>query len=84
MRKFFFLAVLLLFPVLLSSGQVTGGTLRGKVADTARAVILGAGVSATGPDGKEHRAETDNSGEFRLNLPPGQYVVRVTLSLIHI
>lgn len=78
MTRVLFALFLLLSVAVLSAGQGTGGTLRGKVTDTAGAIILGAGVSATGPDGKETRAQTDGSGEFRFNLPPAQYVVRVT------
>lgn len=59
-------------------GQPANGILRGKVADTAGAVVLGASVSVAGPDGKEISAKTGNNGEFRVELLPGKYTVRVT------
>ena len=48
------------------------------MADTAGAVVLGASISVTGIDGKELSVKTAGSGEFRVDLPPGKYTVRVT------
>lgn len=78
MKRVLFLFISLFFSDAIAFGQTATGTLRGKVADTADAVILGAGVSVTGADGKQVTAQTDNNGEFRLSLPPGKYTVRVT------
>jgi hypothetical protein len=55
-------------------------TIQGIVVDTAGAVIPGATVSATGPNGEFVSAVTDISGQF--NLPasvPGQYNIKVEL-----
>lgn len=78
MKRVLLLLVSIFFTDAIAFGQTANGTLRGKVADTANAVVLGAGVSVTGADGKQVTAQTDANGEFRLNLPPGKYTVRVT------
>lgn len=53
--------------------------LRGQVADELGAVVVGAIVTVVSADGVEKTVITDKAGDFVFNdLPPGQYVLRVT------
>lgn len=56
--------------------QSQTSTLSGKVTDQTGAVIPQATVTATGPDGKESTATTNQEGSFQINsLAPGTYNV---------
>lgn len=70
--------MLALVAVNIAAQRPVTGTLRGRVIDTAGAVIVGAGATAIGTDGLEYNAQTNQSGEFTLNLAPGIYNVQVT------
>ena len=60
-------------------GQQTNGNLRGRVIDVAGAVIVGANVTVTAVNGREHTIQTNQAGEFSFtNLAPGKYVVRAS------
>lgn len=72
-----------LLMVVLSTGigfaQNTTGNIRGVVRDQSGAVIPGAKVSATAPDGKVQAAATADDGTFSIrSLVPGAYSVEVT------
>jgi hypothetical protein len=77
MKRFkgFFIALLLSAAVF---GQSNNGTVRGRVVDIAGAVIVGATVTASGANNAERTVQTDQAGEFSLNLAPGSYTVRVS------
>lgn len=77
MKRFANLLVALFLLTSIVFGQSTNGTLRGRVADIAGAIIIGADVTVTGPDGAERKAQTNQSGEVVFSLPPGKYTVRV-------
>jgi hypothetical protein len=77
-KRFIWLVVSLFISCAAVFGQPESGILRGKVTDTAGAVVLGASVSITGIDRKEISTNTGDNGEFRANLRPGKYAVRVT------
>jgi hypothetical protein len=49
----------------------------GTLVDPAGAVIANAHIIATSSEGESHTAYSDSSGEFRLELPPGNYQVLV-------
>ncbi|MDQ3063385.1 MAG: carboxypeptidase-like regulatory domain-containing protein, partial [Acidobacteriota bacterium] len=55
------------------------GSLRGQVADSLGAVIVGATATAVDANGKEKSSITNQQGEFTIGgLAPGNYIVRVT------
>ena len=57
-------------------GQMASGTLRGQVTDPSGAVIPGATVSATTPNGRTTTAQTNGQGVYELSgLAPGKYTV---------
>ena len=57
----------------------TSGTLRGRITDPSGAVISGATVTATGPDGKPVSAVTNHQGAYEIKgLAPGSYNVTAT------
>ncbi len=64
----------------IASAQSTLASLAGSVHDSSGAVVRGAHVSATRMEDQSQRSSsTDDTGSFTLvNLPPGNYVVRVT------
>jgi hypothetical protein len=70
-----------LFAALLFSAAVFGqstGTLRGRVADIADAVVAGVAVTATAAGGTAQTVQTNSEGAFSFsNLAPGKYTVRV-------
>ena len=78
MKRLAVLWITLLLSVLTSLGQTGNGTLRGRVLDPAGAVVVGSEITAIGGDGKERKAQTNQTGDFSLNLPAGNYTVRVT------
>ncbi|HEY6350864.1 MAG TPA: carboxypeptidase regulatory-like domain-containing protein [Candidatus Angelobacter sp.] len=49
----------------------------GKVTDPMEAVVANAHVTATNGAGESQTAESDSNGEFRIELPPGNYQVSV-------
>jgi hypothetical protein len=72
------LFVLLVLSVSLPA-QTPSGTLRGRVTDPTGAVIPQATVTATGPQGQEATAVTNNQGTYELKgLPSGSYTVSTT------
>lgn len=75
----FFLLTLALAGV--SSAQTPTGGVRGQVKDQSDAVVSGATVTARNKDTRAERAITTNSGgEYQIvNLPPGDYEVKVAL-----
>ncbi|MEJ7699989.1 MAG: carboxypeptidase-like regulatory domain-containing protein [Pyrinomonadaceae bacterium] len=58
-------------------GQSTNGTVRGRAADLAGAVVVSAEVTATSADGVQRKAKTNQAGEFNLSIAPGRYTIRV-------
>ena len=69
------LAVLIALP---ANAQSTG-SVSGVVQDTLGAVVVGAAVTAVGPDGKEKTVTTNQRGEFNITgLAPGKYTVKVS------
>jgi hypothetical protein len=60
---------------LTAGGQTTVGSVTGRVLNAPDGYVLpGAGVTLTGPDGRERRAVTDEQGRFQIGeLPPGRY-----------
>ena len=62
-----------------SAQQQRPGSLRGRVLDETEALIPGATVRVSGPDGFERTVTTDETGRFRIDgLTPGRYRVEVT------
>jgi hypothetical protein len=68
---------LLVFSSIFVFGQSNTGTLRGRVMDSLGAVIVGATVTAVSASGAERGVQTNQAGEFSINLTAGKYVVRV-------
>jgi hypothetical protein len=71
----------LLFLATISTHQVSAQTgVIGRTVDpAARIGIVGVRVSAHDQRGREHGVTlTDSIGFFRLNLPPGEYLLRAT------
>jgi len=77
MTRVLFAIVVLVFMSMTAFGQSNAGTLRGRVVDNFGAVIVGAEISAVNASGAERKAQTNQAGEFSLNLAAGKYVVRV-------
>jgi hypothetical protein len=79
MRKQFLvvLMAIILMTCGVAFGQTSSGEIRGRVADTADAVIVGARVTLTNQSTHEKRSATTNSqGEFVfVALQPGNYSV---------
>ena len=72
------LAALLLLFTLQAAAQ-SGASLRGRVADDSGAVIPGALVIATGPDGKSRTAAAGTSGNYSLTgLTAGTYSIQAS------
>src|SRR5580698_102121 len=73
--------VLLVFLLLLAVSAVlaqTPGSLKGSVLDSSGALIPGATVTVTGPNGVVKVATSDNNGAYSIvGLPPGKYTIRV-------
>ena len=67
-------------PVFAQEETVSGGTVRGKIADTSNAQnpIEGVQVKILARDGTEYEATTDDNGEFvRTNIPAGRYLINI-------
>jgi hypothetical protein len=60
--------------------QARGGVITGRVVDERGAVIVGADAIVIGSDGVRRSLKTGRSGEFRFDLPQGQYSVQVSSS----
>lgn len=76
----FITTLFLLFVSLVSAAftqRTENGTLTGRVLDPNKAVIVGATVTATGPDGSLHTVQTGMAGEFSLTLAAGVYTLQV-------
>jgi len=59
-----------------AGAQAPTAGVSGKVTDQTGAVIPGATVTVTGPDGKQSSATSDQVGGFQIqSLPPGSYTV---------
>jgi hypothetical protein len=68
---------LLLFASAAAAQQPATGALHGQLADEFGGVIVGATVTATGPNGVPKSATTGSDGTFTLaGLAPGKYTVR--------
>src|SRR5262245_17816912 len=83
MRRSFPLVVL--FSLSLTSvlrAQSPNASLTGRVTDSSKALIAGAGVAAIGADTNvRHETTTNASGEYYLtNLPPGRYQIEIEKS----
>src|SRR6202034_4338136 len=70
------------FAVLFAVSALTvwaqgAGTIKGTVKDPSAAVIPNAAVHVTG-GGQTREAKTDNSGQFTITIPPGQYDIKIT------
>lgn len=75
---------LLLATLLLSLAAATpaaarqaAGGIKGQVTDQFGALVVGAVVTATGPDGVSQTATTGQGGAYSFKLPAGRYLVRV-------
>ena len=64
-------------PVVAQAAPATTVVLSGRVTDSRGAPLSGAAVTVQGGDGKPLTATTANDGSFRLNVPPGIYVITV-------
>lgn len=76
MKHAFGVIVGVIFTAVMAFGQ-SNGILRGRVVDNFGAVIVGAEIVAVAGNGAERRTQTNQSGEFSLNLATGKYAVRV-------
>ncbi|MDQ3131800.1 MAG: carboxypeptidase regulatory-like domain-containing protein, partial [Acidobacteriota bacterium] len=77
-KSLFTLGIISLFISSTVFAQQTG-SLRGQVADSLGAVVVGASVIAVAADGKEKTTTSNQRGEFTINgLAPGKYTVRVS------
>ncbi len=75
------LVLSLLLPAILPAGFLTPNEISGVVTDHQGAVLPGATVTLTLPDGSEQTRVTNEKGEFAFkNLKPGTYHLRVELS----
>lgn len=73
------LLTLLLLPLAPLHAQAPAGTIVGTVVDPSGGVLVGAVVRVTpAAGGPAVQARTGPLGEFRLDLPPGAYLVTVT------
>jgi hypothetical protein len=73
------LIILFVFLAAAAWGQAQTGSVSGKVTDQTGALIPGATVTATGADGKQVSATSDQGGGFSLqSLPAGSYTVSAT------
>ena len=78
MRRLYFI-ILFTFLAVATWAQAPTGTVSGKVTDQTGALIPGATVTATGADGKQVSATSDQGGTFSLHsLPAGSYTVSAT------
>jgi hypothetical protein len=78
MRKIYLLAVLAIFSIT-ALAQAPTASVSGKVVDPTGAVIPGATVTVTAPDGKQSSATSDQAGAFHIqSLPAGTYSVSAT------
>ena len=68
---------ILVFSAVVAFGQ-SNGTLRGRVLDSLGAIVLGAEIIALAEGGAERRTQTNQAGEFSIDLPPGRYTVRAS------
>jgi hypothetical protein len=80
MKRFGILFIALFLLAASAFGQSINGTVRGRVVDAAGAVIIGADVIAVNSSGVERKTQTNQAGEFSLNLAPGKYTIRVVSS----
>lgn len=63
----------------LAPAQQTSGAIRGQVTDASGALVPGASLTVTSPDGASRAVSTDGQGAFSINgLAPGTYTIRVT------
>jgi len=78
-RLFFLFLICFLLSISSAWAQTGTTSLHGKVLDSTRAVVEGAGVTlANQAQGFSRRATTPTAGEFEfLALPPGTYVLTV-------
>ena len=73
------LMIVFVFLALAAWAQAPTGAVSGKVTDQTGALIPGATVTATGADGKQVSATSDEGGAFSLHsLPAGSYTVSAT------
>ncbi|MBS1788754.1 MAG: carboxypeptidase regulatory-like domain-containing protein [Acidobacteria bacterium] len=69
-------ATLLMTLLLVPASFAQNSTVRGQVVDELKAVIPGADIVLTSPDGKQRKAKSVVSGEFSIaNVPPGIYTL---------
>jgi carboxypeptidase family protein len=74
-----YLIILFVSSAVVAWGQTQTATMSGKVTDQTGALIPGATVTATGADGTQVSATSDQGGGFSLNsLPAGSYTVSAT------
>jgi len=75
------IVLFLILPTILSAGFLAPDEISGVVTDAEGAVLPGATVTLTLPDGSERTLVTNEKGEFAFkNLKPGTYLLRVELS----
>src|SRR5690348_17167972 len=78
MRRLYFI-ILFTFLAVAPWAQAPTGTVSGKVTDQTGALSPDATVTATGADGKQVSATSDQGGTFSLHsLPAGSYTVSAT------
>jgi hypothetical protein len=69
---------LLLAVVSFAHASLPKTTVRGRIVDQNRAIVVGASVTAKNPTGESSiSVATNNAGEFSLSLEPGDYVLEV-------
>ena len=78
MRSSAIVLLLISITVVRASAQTSSGTLHGKITDPSGAVLPGATITATGPDGKTQTVQSNHQGVYELKgLAPGSYNVTV-------
>ena len=78
--RFFILTAALISAVIASAQTPQTVRLRGRVLDVTGAVMIGAEVKVLRPGAPEvvRQAATNNSGDFDIALPPGEYAVEIS------
>lgn len=80
-KQFASLLTLLILSVSLTFAQAPKalGSLHGQVTDPSGAVVVGASISATSPDGQTHRTISDKQGNYTIQgIPVGNVTVSAT------
>ena len=78
--RFLLLTVLLISAVILSAQTPQSARLRGRVLDSTGAVMVGADVKVSLPNSNEalREVKTNDSGDFDITVPLGEYNVAIS------